>query len=192
ATFEPPSLSSTIAVQPPTQPEEPPQAQQYSSSAKRGTLPLKEALLPKTSTSGSSNERWSSKAPCHNYSYAKPPSVKTLLRPNAVEEDEEEEEEELRKFWGLQVSKDKLICAKLCCARLSCSWSCKLLVLVAAVQGLFFTGPLSQPLWIPISRRAACGSCGDAGGCPISMGSKAPLAVTLAHGKGAFYMKPGG
>ncbi|CAK0820068.1 unnamed protein product, partial [Prorocentrum cordatum] len=42
-------------------------------------------------------------------------------------------------------------CVELCCARLLCSWFCKLLVLLSLTAGIFAYGPLSRPMWIPIS-----------------------------------------
>ncbi|CAK9104661.1 unnamed protein product [Durusdinium trenchii] len=55
-------------------------------------------------------------------------------------------------------------CFQLCCARLTCSWCLKGSLLVLAVNYIFLSGPLSQPLWIPISTKYACESNDDGNG----------------------------
>jgi len=57
---------------------------------------------------------------------------------------------------------ERRLCMGLCCARLLCSWSCKLIVLIVAINLIFLSGPLSKPLWIPISLHQACEQNGDA------------------------------
>lgn len=59
-----------------------------------------------------------------------------------------------------------LFCLQMCCARLSCSWFCKMFILVLAVNMYFLVGSLSQPFWIPISLHKACQTSDDVGGGP--------------------------
>ncbi|CAJ1393418.1 unnamed protein product [Effrenium voratum] len=46
-------------------------------------------------------------------------------------------------------------CFQLCCARMSCSWCLKMTIFLGFVQSTFLVGPLSRPLWIPISTQYA-------------------------------------
>lgn len=66
-------------------------------------------------------------------------------------------------------------CLQLCCARLSCSWCIKVTILLAAVQLLFLIGPLSQPIWIPVSLDKACQTNDDPGKKPAPFSHQAPV-----------------
>eukprot|EP00930_Biecheleria_cincta_P031059 TRINITY_DN21541_c0_g1_i1.p1 TRINITY_DN21541_c0_g1~~TRINITY_DN21541_c0_g1_i1.p1 ORF type:complete len:547 (+),score=96.16 TRINITY_DN21541_c0_g1_i1:77-1717(+) len=72
-----------------------------------------------------------------------------------------------------------LHCLQMCCARLSCSWFCKMFVLVLAVNMFFVVGSLSQPIWIPISLHKACQTSDDNGGGPKPILAKAGMAQGL-------------
>eukprot|EP00434_Breviolum_minutum_P007366 symbB.v1.2.006500.t1/scaffold361.1/size299464/23 len=58
-------------------------------------------------------------------------------------------------------------CFQVCCARLTCSWCLKMILLVVVVNYIFLSGPLSQPLWIPISTKYACEANDDGTGPAI-------------------------
>lgn len=47
-------------------------------------------------------------------------------------------------------------CQRLCCARFACSWCCKVAIVCVVCKCILLVGPLSQPMWIPISYQAAC------------------------------------
>ncbi|CAK0816470.1 unnamed protein product, partial [Prorocentrum cordatum] len=57
-------------------------------------------------------------------------------------------------------------CVRLCFSRLTCSWFCKLLLLVAITQGLLLWGPLSNVFWIPTHPSRGCEQSLDEGGGP--------------------------
>jgi len=51
---------------------------------------------------------------------------------------------------------DRTVCVGLCCARITCSWTLKLIIVVGFVQYIFNYGALSRTLWLPISPTQAC------------------------------------
>lgn len=71
-------------------------------------------------------------------------------------------------------------CLQLCCARLCCSWCCKCMVLVVVVNAFFLSGPLSKPMWIPISQHAACENCDDLPRSADAFRQEAPMEGGLA------------
>jgi len=58
--------------------------------------------------------------------------------------------------------KDEVQCLTLSAVRLSCSWCLKLTILYLCVASLFLLGPLSRPMWVPISKSKACEKSKDA------------------------------
>lgn len=85
-------------------------------------------------------------------------------------DEQRDEEEKPRRSW-----QDLGACFGLFCARLSCSWCVKMVILLICVGYLFLSGPLSGPTWIPISAGKACQRCDDMQGAPQPLGHKAPL-----------------
>lgn len=47
-------------------------------------------------------------------------------------------------------------CQRLCCARFACSWFSKVAILCFVCKCILLFGPLSRPMWIPISYDAGC------------------------------------
>lgn len=56
---------------------------------------------------------------------------------------------------------------KLCCARVTCVWSVKLAFVVLFTQLILLVGPLSEPIWIPISLDAGCEQNNDVDPKPV-------------------------
>lgn len=85
---------------------------------------------------------------------------------------------DMRVTKGNSLNPQRLFCLQMCCARLSCSWFCKIFILVLAVNMYFLVGSLSQPLWLPISLHKACQTSDDGGGSPKPFLAK----PAMAHG----------
>lgn len=70
-----------------------------------------------------------------------------LLPPNG---DEKDKKQQKALFFGL------------CLARLSCSWLAKVTIIILLLVALFYEGPMSKPIWLPVSMDKACQRCDDA------------------------------
>jgi len=72
----------------------------------------------------------------------------------------------------LPLDEKEVPAAFVCCghwtARMCCSWCFKVSVMMIILGWFFVWGPLSRPLWMPISMHRACQTCDDDvfGGCP--------------------------